>query len=564
MSDQNNPTIVLIRHIAGSKKGQTEKFTVTNDLDIRIGRGPDNNVSFDPVKEDTISREHCRIRRNIMAPDTYELIDSQSRNGTFVNDKKITEKTVIFAGDIISLGKEGPSMEFDLDPRPASHVKKTRVLDIAKEAKETKAHAAVASISTSATGQKPVQKDSIGKQTMQHMIQQSEKKSRKGLLVSLIAIVILVGTGGWLLFNRKPIIIPSPPPVVKDSVKTVNPAQIAKANENKVVYIEAGWKLVVTQTGDQLYHVYLPVKSGGIVSYMASYIRNNVGVVEPYLVTKSSAPLDSRLEPIGGFGSGSGFVVDERGFIVTNRHVAASWLTSYSFPDNAFPGVLLEPDSHWDLVINKYTTIYRESVPAWVPAEAMNYNRQLLQSGVKIIDGELAYMDVTFANNSLRTPSKVVRISNTHDVAMIKIDLPEELNKVSMYDNYKEIEPGSPVVVMGYPGMSPDQFVANRSQDAFNRNPNIVKVPVPTISSGIVGRLVKGSAGSSKVDEYLSMMGDYYQLTINSTGAGNSGGPMFDDQGRVIGIYSAASDKMSYSIPIKYAIELMGRQEVIK
>lgn len=561
MSDQQTPTIVLIRHIAGSKKGQTEKFTVTNDLDIRIGRGPDNNVSFDPVKEDTISREHCRIRRNVMAPDTYEIIDSQSRNGTFVNDKKITEKTVIFAGDIISLGKDGPSMEFDLDPRPVSHVKKTRVVDAVKEAKETKAH----TVSTAnTTSSKPVQKDGIGKQTMQHMLQQSEKKSRKGLLVSLIAIIILVGTAGFLLYNRKPTIIPVPMPAPKDSVKTVNPAQIAKANDNKVVYIEQGWKLVVTQTGDQLFHVYLPVKTGGIVTYTAAYVRNNVGGIEPYLVTKSSAPLDSRLEPIGGFGSGTGFVVDERGFIVTNRHVAASWLTSYNFPDNAFPGVLIEAEAHWDLILNKYTVIYRDAVPAWVPAEAMNYNRQLLQTGVKIIDGELAYMDVTFANNSLRTPSKVVRISNTHDVAMIKIDLPEELQKVAMYDNYKEIEPGSPVVVMGYPGMSPDQFVANRSQDAFNRNPNIVKVPVPTISSGIVGRLIKGSSSSAKVDEYLSMMGDYYQLTINSTGAGNSGGPMFDDQGRVIGIYSASSDKMSYSVPIKYAIELMGRQEVIK
>jgi S1-C subfamily serine protease len=60
------------------------------------------------------------------------------------------------------------------------------------------------------------------------------------------------------------------------------------------------------------------------------------------------------------------------------------------------------------------------------------------------------------------------------------------------------------------------------------------------------------------------MMGDYYQLTINSTGPGNSGGPMYDDQGRVIGIYSAGSAKMSYAVPIKYAIELMGRQEVIK
>lgn len=561
MSSQPTPLTIIIRHTGGSKKGQTEKFPVGNDLNIRIGRGPDNNVSFDPVKEDTISREHCVIRLENFTTDTFQIIDSQSRNGTFVNGKRITEKTTIFAGDMISLGKDGPSMEFDVDPRPASHVKKTRVLDAVKDSstKETKAH------EVSATAQKAVPaKDTIGKQTMQHMLQQSERKSKKGLWISLVALLILGGTAGFLLYKRKPVVI------VQNKITSVaapaaasslTVAQIAKANDNKVVYIEMGWKLVITQTGDQLFHVYLPVKEGGQTKYVAAYIRNNQGLVEPYLATKSYAPVDATLEPIGGFGSGSGFVVDERGFIITNRHVAASWLTSYNFPNYAFPGVLVEFNSKGEYVVTKDAVT---GLSNWVPAEAMNYNRQLLETGIKGIDGELAYLDVTFANNSLRTPAKVVRISNTHDVAMIKIDLPEPLNKVTMLDNYKEIETGSVVVVLGYPGMSPDQYVANRSQDFFNRNPNIVKVPVPTVSTGNIGRLVKGSAGTSKVDEYLSMMGDYYQLTINSTGAGNSGGPMYDDQGRVVGIYSAGSEKMSYAIPIKYAVELMGRQAVIK
>ena len=558
MSAQPTPLTVIIRHTGGSKKGQIEKFPVGNDLSIRIGRGPDNNVSFDPVKEDTISREHCIIRLENFTSDTFQIIDSQSRNGTFVNGKRITEKTTIFAGDTISLGKDGPSMEFDVDPRPASHVKKTRVLDVvSKDTKETKAH------DVGLTGQKPViPKETIGKQTMQHMLQQSEKKSKKGLWISLLALLILGGTAGWLLYNRKPTVI------VQNKITSVTPAatsmtvaQIAKANDNKVVYIEMGWKLVLTQTGDQLFHVYLPVKEGSQTRYVASYIRNSQGVIEPYLATKSFAPVSASLEPIGGFGSGSGFVVDERGFIITNRHVAASWLTSYNFPQHAFPGLLLEFNTKGEYIITKNAVT---GISNWVPAEAMNYNRQLLETGIKGIDGELAYLDITFANNSLRTPAKVVRISNTHDVAMVKIDLPEPLNKVTMLDNYKEIETGSVVVVLGYPGMSPDQFVANRSQDFFNRNPNIVKVPVPTVSTGNIGRLVKGSAGTAKVDEYLSMMGDYYQLTINSTGPGNSGGPMYDDQGKVIGIYSAGSEKMSYAIPIKYAVELMGRQAVIK
>lgn len=546
----HQPISIIIRFTGGIRNGVTKKFQVTEHLSIKIGRGENNDIPFD-LSEDIVSREHCVIKKNPDLFDTYEITDLGSKNGTYVNGKAIARATGLIAGDQIQLGKNGPSLEFDLDPRPASHIRKTRVIDAAS-AKETQVH----SIDGKKKEPAPA-KEVIGKQTMQHMLQQSEKKSKKGLLVTTVALLLLVVTVGWLVYSNRPA-----PKVVNiiqkeksDVPPTLTPARINKENEQKVVLIELGWKLLLTKTGEELYHVYLPNGKGG---FIAAYLRNNTGAIEPYLSTKTGAPKDADIVPIGGFGSGTGFVVDERGFIITNRHVAAGWLTSYQFPQDAFPGILVGTNSKEPQMVSE------GDVRDWVPAEAMNYNRQMLESGVKYIDGESAYLDVTFANNSLRTPAKVVRISNVHDVAMIKIELPETLGKVEMYDNYNKIEPGSVVTVMGYPGLSPDQYVANRSQDGFNRNPNIVKVPVPTLSTGNIGRLVKGRAGSDKVDDYLSSFGDYYQLTINSTGPGNSGGPTFDDQGKVIGIYSAGSSKVSYSIPIKYAIELMGRQEVIR
>lgn len=544
-----SPTII-IRFTGGLQKGVIKKFNVKENFSIKIGRGASNDIAFDP-DDDIVSREHCVITMKPDTQDTFEITDFNSKNGTYVNGSAVTEKIVLTAGDTIKLGKDGPSLEFDLDPRPASHIKKTRVVDLAA-AKETQIHGA-----NTKAGSTAPPKETIGKQTMQHMLQQSEKKSKKGLLITAAALLILVLTTGWLIYSNRP--APKIVNVIQEKksegTPSLTPSQINKENEKKVVFIELGWKLQLTSTGDQLYHVYLP---DGKKGFVAAYVRNNTGTVEPYLATKGAAPAGANLVPIGGFGSGTGFVVDERGFIITNRHVAAAWLTAYQFPPDAFPGILMSTNS------KEIQTVSEGEVNNWVPAEAMNYNRQMLESGVKYIDGASAYLDVTFANNSLRTPAKVVRISNVHDVAMIKIELPETLSKVEMYDNYDKIEPGNQVVVMGYPGLSPDQYVANRSQDGFNRNPNIVKVPVPTLSTGNIGRLVKGRAGSDKVDDYLSSFGDYYQLTINSTGPGNSGGPTFDDQGKVIGIYSAGSAKVSYSIPIKYAIELMGRQEVIK
>lgn len=556
MNDQK--ISLLIRHIAGSKKGQVENFSAASNPEIRIGRGLENDVSFDPVKEDTISRDHCRIIQDSANPDHFFITDSQSKNGTFLNDILTAGKTEIFAGDVVKLGKEGPSFEFDLDPRPQSHIKKTRIID-SMAAKETKIHTAT-DLPKATSEKTPPVKEGIGKNTMQHMIRESEKKSKTGLVITILAVLLLASTGGYLLYKNQSVkeIVH-----VRDPKTTFTPAEIAKANQENVVYIEMAWKLTSTSSGEEMYQVYYPIYKGKqIEGYQAAYTQNDQGGIVPYLVTKGdylkafSNWNGIELDLIASAGSGSGFVVDERGFVATNRHVASNWLTSYHFQQYAFPGVMIGTDKEGQIVPDWNKPVSQDMVGEWVPGNDKRYT------------GVNTYLDITFANNSQRTPAKIVRISSTHDVAMIKIDLPEALPKVTLFDSYDEIQPGDAAVVMGYPGIAPTQLVLKRSQDVFNTNPNITSVPVPTVSNGNVGRMVRGSEKNNKIDEYKSSFGDYYQLTINSTGGGNSGGPMFDDKGRVVGVFSAGKwepgASISFAVPIKYVMELMGRQQVIK
>jgi S1-C subfamily serine protease len=60
-------------------------------------------------------------------------------------------------------------------------------------------------------------------------------------------------------------------------------------------------------------------------------------------------------------------------------------------------------------------------------------------------------------------------------------------------------------------------------------------------------------------------MGDTYQMSINSTGAGNSGGPVFNTNGKVIGLFTygrsfAGDATVTYAVPIRHGRALLNPQ----
>jgi S1-C subfamily serine protease len=51
-------------------------------------------------------------------------------------------------------------------------------------------------------------------------------------------------------------------------------------------------------------------------------------------------------------------------------------------------------------------------------------------------------------------------------------------------------------------------------------------------------------------------------MSVNSTGAGNSGGPVFNAKGQVIGLYTYSSlgREVSFAVPIVHGRELLNPQ----
>ena len=199
---------IVIRYLSGSRANQADVFPADSAEGLIAGRDPLASIHFDADQDDLVSRQHLKITADSENGNVYRLVDLQSRNGTFVNRRRIYGSTFLNHNDRVQLGPAGPEFRFELDPPPASARQPDAMTadfgtGAATPPPTREAFGSFTREAASAGSPRPV-----GRATVERMLDDTfgllKHESSKSVVIGILCIVsiLIVGLGTWLYLRN--------------------------------------------------------------------------------------------------------------------------------------------------------------------------------------------------------------------------------------------------------------------------------------------------------------------------------------------------------------------------
>lgn len=586
-------TRIVIRHLSGSKVNQIEQFDLEGLQEITFGREPGNKIVYDFERDDEVSRRHAVIRIKTDQDLYFRIADLNSSNGTFLNGERIAAEVELLPDDVVELGAGGPKFTFDVQPRPVNMPARTRsmtaidgidaaatrVVAASAQTVATAEHAAASDTRqrTALTDPSTAPKVAVGKATIQRMLFEERRSAGKIWGAALAAVLVVAAVGGVLIYRHGQNVASQLENQVAtqaantESVRTEAATALAKQAGlssadirrlgDATVYIDNIWQLYDWSTNRPLYQKMAKIDG----TWLPCYVRMDDNSIVRWLTLEQNR--DDIYKTVGKRQSGSGFVVGEQGFILTNKHVAAGWASRYDdfrihdWSDGVIYDLGDRPRYHKTQRVSDVN-----SLTGWVP-ESGGYvfeasNPRLISDNQRKFFGRNETLTVQFPGTRIEFNANLLRTSIDADIAEVKIDTPQALSKLELADD-NSVSIGDKIILLGYPAVSQSTIAVQQSNEGGVIRDRAIKIPEPTVTQGIVSKMPtrKDKRDEGGITTY-GTIGDMYQLDIFA-GPGDSGGPVLNSSGKVIALLSlgsASAEHVSFAVPVSYVRELLQPQ----
>ena len=585
-------TQIVIRHLSGSKTNQIEQFNLEGLSEITLGRDAGSRIVYDVQRDDSVSRKHAVIRIKHDKELYFRIADLNSSNGTFLNGERISGEVELLPDDVVELGSGGPKFTFDVQPRPANLPARTRQMGAmdaieaaatrivgSTEVPETTEVAAYSDTSqrTAVSDPSTMGKVPVGKATILRMMTEERGKARQVWIAALAAVVLLAIVVGVALYwhgqNQANLLAQQLAEQQKLAAANkleqeeslskqmgISPAEIKRLGE-ATVFIRGQWQLFDRQTNQPIYQKMANVDG----DWLPCYVRMDDGSLVRWLTLDNDK--DSNYQQIGGSENGTGFVIGEQGFILTNKAIVAGWSSSYE----DFSGTTGARGAVYNFQYKggRYPTkqnIDLEQLTNWVPESGgwiFEASRPFtISNDSREFFGRNELLTVQFPGTRIDINANLLRTSIEADVAEIKIDVGQPVSKLELADDYT-VQVGEKVILLGYSAVSNETHARQETNEGGMMRTKDIYIPEPTVTEGVVSLLPakKDQQANADVKTY-DTVGNTYQLDIYA-GPGSSGGPVLNSAGKVIALdslRSSSAQHVAFAVPISYVHELLQPQ----
>lgn len=274
-----------IRVLSGAHAGQVKRF---EQPVVVVGRQTGLDLRFDPQQDLDVSGRHAEIRAT---NDGYEIHDSGSTNGTFVNGKKVSGTVKLNGGDKIKFGAKGPEAEVIVAVSTSEEMSRTAT-------RSTEQRIAIA----------------VTEQTA----------GLKKLMIAAVVLIVVLGGGGFFYVRQQ------------DTVRTEELNQLLADNERLRVTLQRS----VGASGDTTFVNEIQRKNTALKERLAAaktdgdsaaiiaamqenerQLRSMVSMDLPSIFKANSPAVAFLIIEIDGKSyAGTGFSISKEGHIITNKH----------------------------------------------------------------------------------------------------------------------------------------------------------------------------------------------------------------------------------------------------